>query len=87
VKPLICDGAARLGRVVLASCEAFDNFPPGLTGKTLALTGKLSPRMFGLFMRQMRLRPLRRLPTAFGWLTLRGDAATARVDEAGHAAA
>jgi hypothetical protein len=23
-----------LGRVVLASCEAFDNFPPGLTGKT-----------------------------------------------------
>jgi pimeloyl-ACP methyl ester carboxylesterase len=26
----------------------------------------------------MRLRPLRRLPFAFGWLTLRGDAATAR---------
>jgi pimeloyl-ACP methyl ester carboxylesterase len=75
---LICDGAARLGRIVLASCEAFDNFPPGLTGKTLALTSKLSPRMFGLLMLQMRLRPLRRLPIAFGWLTLRGDAATAR---------
>jgi len=26
----------------------------------------------------MRLRPLRRLPVAFGWLTRRGDAATAR---------
>jgi hypothetical protein len=26
----------------------------------------------------MRLRPLRRLPLAFGWLTMRGDAATAR---------
>jgi pimeloyl-ACP methyl ester carboxylesterase len=26
----------------------------------------------------MRLRPLRRLPVAFGWLTKRGDAATAR---------
>jgi pimeloyl-ACP methyl ester carboxylesterase len=78
VQLLICDGAARVGRVVLASCEAFDNFPPGLTGKTLALTGKLSPRMFGLFMQQMRLRTLRRLPIAFGWLTMRGDAATAR---------
>ncbi len=78
VQLLIRDGAARVGRVVLASCEAFDNFPPGLTGRTLALTGKLSPRMFGLFMQQMRLRPLRRLPIAFGWLTIRGDPVTAR---------
>ncbi|HEU4946114.1 MAG TPA: alpha/beta hydrolase [Kribbella sp.] len=78
VQLLICDGAARVGQVVLASCDAFDNFPPGLTGKTLVLTGKLSPRMFGLFMQQMRLRMIRRLPIAFGWLTKRGDAATAR---------
>jgi len=78
VQLLMSDGAARVGRVVLASCDAFDNFPPGLTGKTLALTGKLSPRMFGLFMQQMRLRAIRRLPIAFGWLTMRGDAATAR---------
>ena len=78
VQLLMCDGAARVGRVVLASCDAFDNFPPGLTGKTLVLAGKLSPAMFGLFMQQMRLRALRRLPIAFGWLTLRGDAATAR---------
>jgi hypothetical protein len=67
-----------VGRVVLASCDAFDNFPPGLTGKTLVFAGKLSPAMFGLFMQQMRLRALRRLPVAFGWLTKRGDAATAR---------
>ena len=72
------DADARVGRVVLASCDAFDNFPPGLTGKTLVLTGKLSPAMFGLFMQQMRLRMVRRLPIAFGWLTMRGDAATAR---------
>jgi len=78
VQLLMCDGAARVGRVVLASCDAFDNFPPGLTGKTLVLTGKLSPRMFGLFMQQMRLRMIRRLPIAFGWLTIRGDAAAAR---------
>jgi pimeloyl-ACP methyl ester carboxylesterase len=42
------------------------------------LTGKLPPAMFGLFMQQLRLRPLRRLPLAFGWLTKRGDGVTAR---------
>ena len=78
VQLLAADGAPRVGRIVLASCDAFDNFPPGLTGRTLALTGKLPPTLFGLVMQQMRLRPLRRLPVAFGWLTRRGDAATAR---------
>jgi pimeloyl-ACP methyl ester carboxylesterase len=78
VQLLAADGNARVGRIVLASCDAFDNFPPGLTGKTVVLTGKLPPGLFGLFMQQMRLRPVRRLPLAFGWLTKRGDAATAR---------
>ena len=78
VQLLMADGADRVGRAVLASCDAFDNFPPGLTGKTLVLAGRLPPPMFGLFMQQMRLRPVRRLPIAFGWLTRRGDAATAR---------
>jgi pimeloyl-ACP methyl ester carboxylesterase len=78
VQLLACDGATCVSRIVLVSCDAFDNFPPGLTGRTLVLTGKLPPTMFGLFMQQMRLRPLRRLPLAFGWLTMRGDAATAR---------
>ena len=78
VQLLAADGAPRVGRVVLASCDAFGNFPPGLTGKTLALAGKLPPPLFSLAMQQMRLRPLRRLPVAFGWLTRRGDAATAR---------
>jgi pimeloyl-ACP methyl ester carboxylesterase len=68
----------RVGRVVLASCDAFDNFPPGLTGKALVAAGKLPAPAFGLFMQQMRLRQVRRLPVAFGWLTKRGDAATAR---------
>jgi len=78
VQLMLCDDTTRVRRVVLASCDAFDNFPPGLTGKTLVLTGKLPPALFGLFMQQMRLRPLRRLPIAFGWLTKRGDAVTAR---------
>lgn len=78
VQLLVSDGATRVSRIVLASCDAFDNFPPGLTGRTLFLVGKLPPSIFGLFMQQMRLRPVRRLPIAFGWLTKRGDAATAR---------
>ncbi|MFJ4714509.1 alpha/beta fold hydrolase [Streptomyces sp. NPDC088785] len=78
VQLLMADGADRAGRVVLVSCDAFDNFPPGLTGRTLVLAGSLPPRLFGLFMRQMRLRVMRRLPLAFGWLTRRGDATTAR---------
>ena len=78
VQLLMADGAGpTASRAVLASCDAFDNFPPGLTGKTLVASGRLSPGMFGLFMQQMRLRPVRRLPIAFGWLTKRGDAATA----------
>lgn len=78
VQFLMADGAERVGRAVLVSCDAFDNFPPGLTGRTLVLTGRLSPRLFGLFMQQMRVRAVRRLPIAFGRLTKRGDAATAR---------
>jgi len=78
VQLLMADGAARVSRAVLVSCDAFDNFPPGLTGKVLVAAGRLSPAMLGLFMQQLRLRPVRRLPVAFGWLTRRGDAATAR---------
>ncbi|VVJ21377.1 Hydrolase [Amycolatopsis camponoti] len=78
VQLLMANGAPRVSGVVLGSCDAFDNFPPGLTGKTLVATGKLSPGLFGVFMQQMRLRAVRRLPIAFGWLTKRGDAATAR---------
>lgn len=56
VQLVMADGCARVSRVVLASCDAFDNFPPGLTGKTLFLTGKLSPGLFGLFMQQTAAR-------------------------------
>lgn len=73
VQLVAVERAERVAAIVLVSCDAFDNFPPGLTGKTLVLTGKLAPRLFGVFMQQMRLKPVRRLPIAFGWLTRRGD--------------
>jgi len=79
VQLLMAEGQSpALGGAVLVSCDAFDNFPPGLTGKTLVASGRLPPGMFGLFMQQMRLRPVRRLPIAFGWLTKRGDAVVTR---------
>jgi pimeloyl-ACP methyl ester carboxylesterase len=68
----------RIGRIALVSCDAFDNFPPGLTGRALVLSGKLSPPLFGAFMQQMRLKAVRRLPIAFGWLTKRGDETSRR---------
>ena len=57
----------RLGGLVLTSCDAFDNFPPRLFRYVLAparIPGVI-PVAFG----GLRLRPLRRLPIAFGWLT------------------
>jgi pimeloyl-ACP methyl ester carboxylesterase len=68
----------RVARTVLVSCEAFDNFPPGLTGRTIFATRRLSPTLFKLFMLQLRLKPVRRAPFAFGHLTKRGDATVAR---------
>ncbi|HEV7188767.1 MAG TPA: alpha/beta hydrolase [Blastococcus sp.] len=74
---LLSGPAPRIGRAVLASCEAFDNLPPGLTGRALFLAGKMPPWAFAAFLQQLRLRVVRRLPLAFGWLTRRGDATTA----------
>ncbi|MGZ4185397.1 MAG: alpha/beta fold hydrolase [Solirubrobacteraceae bacterium] len=76
VQLIAAERSDRLAGIVLVSCDAFDNYPPGLTGKALVLTGKLAPRLFGLFMQQMRFRPIRRLPIAFGWMTKRGDKTT-----------
>lgn len=70
--------SARVGRIAFVSCDAFDNFPPGLTGRALVMIGRLPPALFGAFMQQMRLRPVRRLPIAFGWLTKRGDEVSRR---------
>jgi pimeloyl-ACP methyl ester carboxylesterase len=57
----------RVGSIVLTSCDAFDNFPPRFFRVVLAparIPGAI-PIAFG----GLRIRPLRHLPIAFGWLT------------------
>jgi len=60
----------RVARLVLVSCEAFDNYPPGLPGKVVALAAGL-PGGLNAAVQPMRLRPLRRLPIALGWMAKR----------------
>ncbi|HXS47877.1 MAG TPA: alpha/beta fold hydrolase, partial [Solirubrobacterales bacterium] len=61
----------RVGGLVLVSCEAFDNYPPGLAGHAAWLSAKIPGGI--PFMRQVLLRPrLRRLPFVFGQMTKRG---------------
>ena len=59
----------RIARVVLTPCDAFDNFLPPMF-KGLQLLGRFQPALTA-FVQPLRLRPLRRLPLAFGWLTKR----------------
>jgi pimeloyl-ACP methyl ester carboxylesterase len=69
---MIADGLVeRVGRLVLASCEAFDNYPPGLPGRMAALSARL-PGGIALMARTLRFRPLRELPIALGWMSKRG---------------
>ncbi|MEU4494003.1 alpha/beta hydrolase [Streptomyces sp. NPDC023998] len=61
---------ARLARLVLISCEAFDNYPPGAPGKMISLVCKV-PGGIGLMARILALKALRRLPIGLGALTKR----------------
>ena len=61
----------RVGRLVFASCETFDNYPPGLPGRVAALAA-LMPGGLAAALKPMRLRPLRRLPLTFGLMSARG---------------
>jgi len=64
------ENPGRVARLVISSCEAFENYPPGLPGKNMRLTAMLPGGIF-LSMQALRLRPLRRLPIAFGWMAKR----------------
>jgi pimeloyl-ACP methyl ester carboxylesterase len=68
--PQLLSGNERVARLVLTSCEAFDNFPPGLPGKNLQLTGRM-PGGLALAARALRIRALRRTPLTYGWMSKR----------------
>ena len=61
-------GSKRVANLVLVSCEAFDNYPPGLPGRLLCLNASLPG---GTFLTAQLLRPriLRHLPITFGGLS------------------
>ncbi|MEU8878260.1 alpha/beta hydrolase [Streptomyces javensis] len=68
---LIADGRdQRIGRLVITSCEAFENYPPGLPGRNLGLAAKL-PGGLNVAFKLLKLAPLRRLPMTWGWMTKR----------------
>jgi len=62
--------ADRIARLVLASIEAFDNFPPGLPGRTIWLAAKLPGGLAAAFQ-PLRVPALRRLPLAYGLMSKR----------------
>lgn len=64
-------GVERVGRLVLVSCEAFENYPPGLPGRLAGIAAKV-PGALALMRRTMVWRWVRELPTSFGHMTKRG---------------
>ena len=60
----------RIARLVLTPCEAFENFPPGLPGRTAEIGIKMPGGAF-LMAQLLRVHALRRLPLTFGWMAKR----------------
>src|SRR5829696_2142157 len=59
----------RIGHLVLTNCDAFENFPPPAF-RPLQWAARVPGMLTGV-MQGMRLAPMRRLPTAYGWLIKR----------------
>lgn len=69
---MIADGEMqRVTRLVLASCEAFDNMPPGLPGRMASIAAK-APGGVTITRRTLLIPWLRRLPIFFGNMSKRG---------------
>jgi pimeloyl-ACP methyl ester carboxylesterase len=68
---VISEGRAdRIARMALCSCEAFDNYPPGLPGRMAGLAAKLPGGMLVALL-ALRVSRLRRLPLLHGWMSKR----------------
>lgn len=69
---MVADGLlSRVARLVLVSCEAFDNYPPGVPGRLASLSAKL-PGGFAVMRWLLKIRAARRLPITFGHMSKRG---------------
>lgn len=64
-------GMERVGRLVLAACEAFDNFPPG-PAKILEAASRV-PGGLWLLLQVMRLRPVRRMRAGYGGMSVKAS--------------
>ncbi|MGB8945630.1 MAG: alpha/beta hydrolase [Streptomyces sp.] len=68
---LVAEGRdERIGRLVITSCEAFDNFPPGVPGSNLHTSAKL-PGGINFAFKSLKWKPMRRLPMTWGWMSKR----------------
>lgn len=68
---LVADGRTeRIGRLIITSCEAFDNFPPGLPGGNLVLAAKMPGGLSAAFT-LLKLKSMRRMPLTWGWMSKR----------------
>lgn len=62
--------SARIARLVITSCEAFENFPPGLPGRVVMAAARL-PGGLNALVQPLRVRALLRLPLVLGWMAKR----------------
>jgi pimeloyl-ACP methyl ester carboxylesterase len=60
----------RIARLVVCSCEAFDNVPPKGPARLLPLLARV-PGGMAAMVQPFRFDALRRLPVTFGWLSKR----------------
>lgn len=67
---LAADAPDWLTRIVITSCEAFENYPPGIPGKVVGAIGRL-PGGVNFAMQQMRIKALRTSPLTWGLMTKR----------------
>jgi pimeloyl-ACP methyl ester carboxylesterase len=66
---LVVEHPARVGRLVLTDCDAFENFPPKAFRPLLKAAR--APGALRALLAPMRVPAARRLPLAYGWLAKR----------------
>jgi pimeloyl-ACP methyl ester carboxylesterase len=68
---LVAQRHPRVRAIVVTDCEAWDNLPPGLPGRTLGMAARLPGGLWAATA-TLRIPGAARLPMTFGWLTRRG---------------